>query len=91
MADAILRISGVVCFLSCFYHCFFFFSFLLPTGLLSLKLHFPSIYDIDGCASTAVSLISGWVFHLETTGWIFFIRMCENSINQSINKKIAAA
>ena len=33
----------------------------LPTGLLSLNSHFPSIYDINGCATTAVYLVSGWV------------------------------
>ena len=36
----------------------------LPTGLLSLNSLFPSIYDIDGCATTAVSLVSGWVFYI---------------------------
>ena len=34
----------------------------LRTGLLSLNSLFPSIYDIDGCATTAAYLISGWVF-----------------------------
>ena len=41
-----------------------FFSLLLPTGLLSLNSLFTSIYDIDGCATSAVSLVSGWVFTL---------------------------
>ena len=41
---------------------FVFFSFLLPTGLQWLNSLFPSIYDIDGCATTAVYLVSGWVF-----------------------------
>ena len=63
VADAILRISGVVYFLSCFCHCVCF-SLSLPTGLLSLNSLFPSIYDIEGCATTAVSLVSGWVFTL---------------------------
>ena len=57
VADAIGRISGVVLFLS-------LFLLLLPTGLLSLHSLFPSIYDIDGCATTAVYLVSGWVFTL---------------------------
>ena len=42
----------------------YIFSMLLPTGLLSLNSLFPSIYNIDGCATTAVSLVSGWVFTL---------------------------
>ena len=45
----------------------FFFFFLccsLRTGLLSLNSLFPSIYDIDGCATTAAYLVSGWVFTL---------------------------
>ena len=62
-----------------------FFSLLLPTGLLSLNSLFPSIYDIDGCANTAVSLVSGWVYFV-TTGWTFFrsayVRI--QSINQPI-------
>ena len=41
---------------------FCFFSLLLPTGLLSLNSLFPSINDIDGCATTAVSLVSRYVF-----------------------------
>ena len=48
------------------------FSLLLPTGLLSLNAIFPSIHDIDGCATTTVSLVSGWVFYFAITGWIFF-------------------
>ena len=28
-------------------------------------------------------------FYLVTTGWIFDISLCENSINQSINRKIS--
>ena len=40
------------------------FSLLLPTGLLSLNSLFPSMYDIDGCASTPAYLVSGWVFTL---------------------------
>ena len=63
VANAILRITGVVCFLSCVCYCFCF-SLSLPTGLLSLNLLFSSIYDIDGCATTAVSLVSSWVFTL---------------------------
>ena len=43
---------------------FVFFSLLLPTGLLSLNSLFPSIYDIDGCATTAAYLVSRWVFTL---------------------------
>ena len=40
------------------------FSLLLPTGLLSLESLFPRKYDADGCATTAVSLVPGWVFTL---------------------------
>ena len=36
----------------------------LRTGLLSLNSLFPSIYDTNGRATTAVSLVSGWVFTL---------------------------
>ena len=36
---------------------FVIFSLLLPTGLLSINSLFPSIYDIDGCATTAVYLV----------------------------------
>ena len=36
----------------------------LRTDLLSLNSLFPSIYDIDGCATTAVSIVSGWDFIL---------------------------
>ena len=81
MADAILRISGVVCFLSCFSVVFVFLCCSLRTGLLSLTSRFPSIYDIDGCATTVVYLVYGWVFYFETTGWISEISLCENSIN----------
>ena len=42
----------------------FCFSLLLPIGLLSLNSLFPSVYDRDGCANTAVSLVFGWVFTL---------------------------
>ena len=32
----------------------------------------------------------GWCFfYLVTTGWIFYISLCENSINQSINKGLS--
>ena len=53
----------------------------LRTDLLSLNSLFPSIYDIDGCASTVAYLVSGWIFYFVTTGWIFEISLCENSIN----------
>ena len=43
---------------------FVFFSLVLPTGLLSLNSLFPSIYDVNGCATTAVYLVSGWGFLL---------------------------
>ena len=65
VADAILRISGVVCFSSWFCHLIlslisiFFLCCSLRTGLLSLNYLFPSIYDIDGCATTAAYLVSG--------------------------------
>ena len=36
---------------------FVFFSLLLPTGLLSLNSLFPSIYDINRCAITVISLV----------------------------------
>ena len=36
----------------------------LRTGLLSLTSLFPSICDIDGCATTAAYIVSGWVFTL---------------------------
>ena len=42
----------------------FFLCFSLRTGLLSLTSLFPSIYDIDDCATTAAYLVSGWVFTL---------------------------
>ena len=42
----------------------YFFRCSLRTGLLSLNSLFPSIYDIDGCATTAAYLVSGWVFTL---------------------------
>ena len=32
--------------------------------------------------------LPGGVFYVATTGWIFDISLCENSINQSINKSI---
>ena len=63
---------------------FGFFSLLLPTGLLSLHSLFPSIYDKDDCASTAVYLLFRMGLYFVTTGWIFEISLCENSINQSI-------
>ena len=74
VVDAILPISGVVCFLACFCHCFCF-SLSLPTGLLSLNSLFPSIYDINGCATTAVSLVPGWVITFLTTGRIFLDKL----------------
>ena len=43
---------------------FLCFSLSLPTGLLSLNSLFPSIYDVDSCATTAAYLVSGWVFTL---------------------------
>ena len=61
---------------------FVFFSLLLSTCLLSLNSLFPSIYDIDGCATTAVYLVFRVGFYLVTTGWIFEISLCKNSINQ---------
>ena len=69
VADAILRISGVVCSSSWilsfdFLFCFVFLCCSLRTGLLSPISLFPSIYDIDGCATTAAYLVSGWVFTL---------------------------
>ena len=48
-----------------------FFRCCSPTGLLSLNSLFPSIYDIDGCATTAVSLVFRIGFYFVTTGWIF--------------------
>ena len=50
---------------------FVFFSLLLPIGLLSLNSLFPSIYDIDVCATTAVYLVSGCFFLLSDHGLNF--------------------
>ena len=50
---------------------FLIFSLLLPARLLSLNSLFPSVYDNDGCATTAAYLVSGWIFNFLTTGWIF--------------------
>ena len=61
-----LALSVLVLFL-----CMIFFFCSVRTGLLSLNSLFPSIYDINGCATTAVSLVPGWVFTFFTTGWIF--------------------
>ena len=49
------------------------FSLLLPTYWFAVaEFAFSEyIYDIDGCATTAVSLVSGWVFYFVTTCWIF--------------------
>ena len=65
--------------------CFFFF-FLVVYLEMSL---FPSIF----CTISAFSLyrrvrrtffLSGWCFfYFVTTGWIFYISLCENSINQN--------
>ena len=56
---------------SCLVLSLFCFSLSLPTGLLSLNSLFPSIYDIDGCSTTAAYLVSGLIFYSETMGWIF--------------------
>ena len=62
-------IDFVIYLLRC-YCCWFCCS--LRTGLLSLNSLFPSIYDIDGCATTVVYLVSGWVFnYFVNTNWIF--------------------
>ena len=63
----------------------FFLSFLLPTGLLSLNSLFPSICDLDGCATTAVSLVSGWVFTLRPRAGFLrsaYVRILKKKINQ---------
>ena len=66
-----------------------FFFFLWETSL------FPSIY----CTISAFSLYGEYVvrpflpncfFYLVTTGWIFDISLCENSVNQSTNLRISS-
>ena len=76
LALSISRLDFVIWF------CYFFF-FVAPYLLICCRWIslFPSIYDIDGCATTAAYLVSGWVFTV-TTGWIFEISLCENSIIQ---------
>ena len=49
---------------------FVIFSLLLPTVA---DFAFPSICDIDGCATTAAYLVSGWVVYFVTTDWVFEI------------------
>ena len=56
LALSVSRLDFVIVFV--FLCCF------LRTDLLSLNSLFPSMYDIDGCASTPAYLVSGWVFTL---------------------------
>ena len=57
VADAILRISGVVYFSSCLVLYFFFVApYWFDVAEFQL---FPSIYDKDGCATAAAYLVSG--------------------------------
>ena len=58
LALSVSRLDFVIDFVFVFRCCS------LRTGLLSLNSLFPSIYDIDGCATTAVYLVSRWVFTL---------------------------
>ena len=58
LALSVSRFDFIIDFVLFFLCCF------LRTGLLSLTSLFPSICDIDGCATTAVSLVSGWIFTL---------------------------
>ena len=83
----VLRYAGVPIVNSptCFFFCFFFFVVYLEMSL------FPSIFLYHFRLSLFVWRVrrtffpSGWcLFYLVTTGWIFDISLCENSINQSI-------
>ena len=61
-------------FLSLFFVVFlslFFVFFVAPYWFAFADSLFPKKNDIDGCATTAISLVSGWVFYFVTTGWIF--------------------
>ena len=79
-ALSVSRLDFVIWFCVCF---FLFCS--LRTGLLSLNSLFPSIYYIDGCATTAAYLVSGWVFTLWPRARFLrsaYVRI--QSINQSM-------
>ena len=48
---------------------FLVFVIIFVFSLSSLTSLFPSICDIDGCATTAVSLVSGWVLYVVTVSF----------------------
>ena len=68
-AWSILYCVSLALSVSCLVFCFCF-SLLLPAGLLSLNSLFPSMYDIDGCATLAASFVFRMGFYFVTTGWI---------------------
>ena len=82
--------SSTMCLVFCFspfFASFFFILFLL----------FPSIISIDDMGATSGGFSSGSFFlacfqivgfYFVTTGWIFDIGLCVNSINQSIKATI---
>ena len=85
LAFSVSRLDFVIWF--CF--CFVFLCCSLRTGLLSLNSLFPSIYDIDGCATTAAYLGSGWVFTLwPRAGFLRSAHVGIQSINQSTQQPI---
>ena len=86
------------CYTVCLWRCLFlvlilsfdfvidFVIFLAPYILVCCRWIslFPSIYDIDRCATTAVSLVSGWVFTLwPRAGFLRSAYVRIQSINQS--------
>ena len=72
----VLRYAGVPIATRVFYY-FYFFPFFLIYLEMSLFLN------------TYYTFSAFFFFYLVTTGWIFDLSLCENSINQSIKDKSA--
>ena len=62
----------------------FFFS---PFVYLEMSLFPSTSFPLSLCMESTLYVLSFRmvVFYLATTGWIFYISLCENSTNQSIN------
>ena len=65
---------------------FYFFLFLFIWRCRFFRVFFFVPFPLSLCMeSTSYVLPSGWCFfYLVTTGWIFYIGLCESLINQSI-------
>ena len=89
LRSIVLRYAGVPIATSVSFFLFFsYFVYLEMSFFPSIFVPFPLSLCMDYRVRRTF-FPSGWCFsYLVTRGWIFYISLCENSINQSINQHL---